>query len=63
MLASQNGHAEVVDTLLRHRASVDLQNNVSAEMLYFVIIHHVQLYLKMLTILHPKLIEYYNIYD
>ena len=58
MIASQNGHAEVVDTLLQHGASVDLQDNVSAEMLYFVIIHHdiVQLYLKMLTILHDRYI-------
>ena len=63
MEASLSGHVEVVDTLLQHGANVDLQNNVSAEMLYFVFIHHVQLYLKMLTILHPKLIEYYNIYD
>ena len=30
MLASQNGHVEVVDTFLQHGASVDLQNNVSA---------------------------------
>ena len=28
MYASQNGHVEVVDTLLQHEASVDLQNNV-----------------------------------
>ena len=54
MKASQNGHAEVVDTLLHHGASVDLQKKVSAELLYFVIIHHVQLYLKMLTILYDK---------
>ena len=54
MIASQSGHAEVVDTLLRHGASVDLQESVSAEMLYFVIIHHVQLYLKMLTILPDR---------
>ena len=39
MKASQNGHAEVVDTLIQHGTSVDLQDNVSAEMLYFVIIH------------------------
>ena len=56
MIASQYGHAEVVDTLLRHGASVDLQDNVSAEMLYFVIIQHVQLYLKMLTIFHDRYI-------
>ena len=56
MIASQKGYAEVVDTLLRHGASVDLQDNVSAEMLYFVNIHHVQLYLKMLTILHDRYI-------
>ena len=62
MKASQNGHAEVVDTLLQHGASVDLQDNVSAEMLYFVIIHHVQLYLKMLTILHDRYIAYYYAY-
>ena len=30
MFASQNGHAEVVDTLLQHGARVDLQSNVSA---------------------------------
>ena len=44
LIASQNGRVEVVNTLLQHGASVDLQNYVSAEMLYFVIIHHVQLY-------------------
>ena len=34
MIASQNGRAvAVVDTLLQHGASVDLQNNVSAELL------------------------------
>ena len=43
MIASQNGHAEVVDALLVHGASVDLQNNVSSELLYFVIIHYMQL--------------------
>ena len=32
MFASQNGHTEVVDTLLQHGASVDLQKNVSAEL-------------------------------
>ena len=64
MIASEHGHAEVVDTLLRHGASVDLQDNVSAEMLYFIIIHHVQLYLKMLTILHDRYIAatYYYIF-
>ena len=56
MLASLNGHAEVVDTLLQHGASVDLQNNVSAELLYFANIYHVQLYLKMLTSFHDKYI-------
>ena len=56
MSASLSGHVDMVDTLLQHGASVDLQDNVSAEMLYFVIIHHVQLYLKMLTILHDKYI-------
>ena len=64
MEASQNGHAEVVDTLLQHGASVDLQDNVSAELLYFVIIQHVQLYLKLLTILHDRYIAatYYYAY-
>ena len=28
MLASFNGHLDVVDTLLQHGASVDLQNKV-----------------------------------
>ena len=28
MLASLNGHVEVVDKLLQHGATVDLQNNV-----------------------------------
>ena len=28
MLASLNGHLDVVDTLLQHGASVDLQNEV-----------------------------------
>ena len=49
MEASLSGHAEVVDTLLQHGARVDLQDNVSAEMLYFVIIHHVQLFLKFIA--------------
>ena len=39
MFASQNGHVEVVDTLLQHGASVDLQSNVSA----YAIVYHVQL--------------------
>ena len=56
MEASLNGHAEVVDTLLRRGASVDLQNNVSPELLYFANIYHVQLYLKMLTSFHDKYI-------
>ena len=29
MVASQNGHVEVVDKLLQHGAIVDLQNGVS----------------------------------
>ena len=29
MWASENGHVEVVDKLLRHGATVDLQNNVN----------------------------------
>ena len=64
MIASQNGRVEVVNTLLQHGARVDLQKKVSAEMLYFVIIHHVQLYLKMLTILHDRYIAatYYYAY-
>ena len=64
MEVSLSGHAEVVDTLLRHGASVDLQDNVSAEMLYFVIIYHVQLYLKMLTILRDRYtaVTYYYAY-
>ena len=28
MVASQNGHVEVVNMLLQHRARVDLQNKV-----------------------------------
>ena len=28
MIASQNGHVDVVNVLLQHGASVDLQNNV-----------------------------------
>ena len=28
MVASQNGHVEVVDKLLQHGATVDLQDNV-----------------------------------
>ena len=54
MFASQNGHVEVVDTLLQHEASVDLQSNVSAELLYYAIIYDVQLYPKMLPILHDR---------
>ena len=30
MIASQNGHAEVVDTLLQHGASVNLQRKVNS---------------------------------
>ena len=29
MLASQNGHVEVVDKLVQHGATVDLQENVN----------------------------------
>ena len=54
MLASRNGHVEVVDTLLQHGARVDLQSNVSAELLYYVIIYHMQLYPKRLPILHDR---------
>ena len=39
MIASLVGHAEVVDTLLQHGASVDLQNNASAELFYSVIVY------------------------
>ena len=44
MLASLHRHVEVVDTLLQHGASVDLQIDVSAELLYYVIVYHVQFY-------------------
>ena len=37
MIASQNRHVEVVDTLLQHGASVDLQNNVSAKVFYYAL--------------------------
>ena len=33
MVASQNGHVEVVDKLLQHGASVDLQSKVSVTLL------------------------------
>ena len=33
MFASKYGHVEVVDTLLQHGASVNLQSNVSTELL------------------------------
>ena len=29
MMVSQNGHVEVVNTLLQHGASVEMQDNVS----------------------------------
>ena len=35
MIASQNGHVEVVDTLLQHGARVDLQNKVNSFTLIF----------------------------
>ena len=31
MLASHNGHVEVVDKLLQHGATVDLQDNVTLQ--------------------------------
>ena len=41
MIASLVGHAEVVDILLQHGASVDLQNNASAELIIvYIYIHH-----------------------
>ena len=41
MFASQEGHAEVVDTLLLHGASADLQNKVMSELfiLHYLISH------------------------
>ena len=30
MVASENGHVDVVDKLLRHGATVDLQDNVNS---------------------------------
>ena len=39
MLASLNGHVEVLDTLLQHGADVDLKSGVSAELFsYYVIL-------------------------
>ena len=35
MIASQNGHVEVVDTLLQHGARVDLQMKVNSFTLVF----------------------------
>ena len=32
MYAAQNGHADVVDTLLQHGASVDMKEIVSAQL-------------------------------
>ena len=34
MIASQNGHVDVVDVLLQHGASVDLQNKVKRSFLH-----------------------------
>ena len=38
MLASQNGHVDVVNVLLQHGASVDLQDKVKLHMLTFLFI-------------------------
>ena len=54
MIASQNGHADVVDTLLQHGASVDLQGNVSFELLFYFIVYNVLLCPMMLVILHDQ---------
>ena len=37
MVASRDGHVEVVDKLLQHGATVDLQAQVSIETLIFII--------------------------
>ena len=41
MSASVNGHAEVVDTLLLHGASVDLQNKVTSELFILHYTYHI----------------------
>ena len=38
MVASQNGHVDVVNVLLQHGASVNLQNKVNLHMLTFLFI-------------------------
>ena len=50
IIASQYGHAEVVDKLLQHGANMDLQNNVSAQYILLSIIPLPSLYLMLL---HP----------
>ena len=34
MLATKYGHAKVVETLLQHGASIDVQDNVSSEFIF-----------------------------
>ena len=41
MFASIEGHAEVVDTLLLHGASVDLQNKVTTELFIIYCTYHI----------------------
>ena len=38
MMASYNGHVDVVNVLLQHGASVDLQNKVKIQLFYVLVI-------------------------
>ena len=40
MIASQNGHVDVVNVLLQHRASVHLQNKVKFYVFYTIVLIH-----------------------
>ena len=41
MVASRNGHVEVVDKLLQHGAKVDLQREVSRIVVHLVVTYNV----------------------
>ena len=41
MVASRNGHGEVVDKLLQHGAKIDLQKEVSRNVVHLVVTYDV----------------------
>ena len=53
MIASQYGHVKVVDTLLQHRAIVDLQKKVNSCALKIIhVIHNILMFSCNLRFLH-----------